>query len=70
MAVPASVYTSCSAASPAICWSGHCEQENLVGSVKALDPVEALAKRSRKSEVGVAEAEIEAAGLGNYCSVL
>jgi hypothetical protein len=37
---------------------------------KSSAPVVAQAKRTRKSEVEVAEDEIEAMGLGNYCSVL
>jgi hypothetical protein len=37
---------------------------------KSSTPVVAEAKRTRKSEVEVAECEFEALGLGNYCSVL
>ena len=37
---------------------------------KSSTPLEAEAKRTRKSEVEVAEDEIKALGLGNYCSVL
>jgi len=37
---------------------------------KSFAPVVVQAKRARKSEVEVAEDEIEALGLGNYCSVL
>ena len=37
---------------------------------KSSAPVVVEAKRARKSEVEVAEGEIEALGLGNYCSVL
>ena len=33
-------------------------------------PVVVEAKRARKSEVEIVEEEIEALGLGNYCSVL
>lgn len=37
---------------------------------KASAPVEAPAKRARKSELEVAEKEIEALEFGNHCSVL
>jgi len=37
---------------------------------KASAPVAAQAKRTRRSEVEVAMQEIEAEGLGSYCSVL
>ena len=38
--------------------------------VKSSTPVVAEAKRTRKSEVEVAENEIKAMGLENHCSVL
>jgi hypothetical protein len=38
--------------------------------LKSSAPVVAEANKIRKSEVQVAEREIEALGLGNYCSVL
>ncbi len=37
---------------------------------KAAAPEETQAKRTRKSEMEVAEEIIEAEGMGNYCSVL
>jgi hypothetical protein len=37
---------------------------------KSSAPMAAQAKRTRRSEVEVAEQEIEAEGMGNYCSVL
>jgi hypothetical protein len=37
---------------------------------KSPAPVAAKAKKARRSEVEVAEDEIEAGGMGNYCSVL
>ena len=33
-------------------------------------PVDAPAKRTKRSELEIAKDEIEAEGLGNYCSVL